>query len=663
MCPLEMQAGSNAGEIPPPVGAGGIPFGVIAENLDEVIGSAVDFLKRRQQDDGHWVFELEADATIPAEYILLGHFIDDIDPEVEAKLARYLRDHQGNHGGWSLYPGGEMNMSASVKAYFALKLAGDSPDAPHMARAREVILAQGGAVCCNVFTRISLALFGQIPWRGVPEMPAGIMLLPEWSPFHLSKVSYWSRTVLVPLLILMARRTQAVNPRGIDISELFVTPPFEEKGFMVNPTGASLGALFLGIDRLLKVFAPYFPKSWEDRSIELALGFMTERLNGEDGLGGIFPAMANAVMVFHSLGYDKDQPDYVTARKALRKLLVLGDDSGYCQPCLSPVWDTALAAQAIMEADEASEGPVIREAVSWLLNRQILTTSGDWRDHRPDVEPAGWAFQYRNDYYPDTDDTAAVALALHRAASPDTEDAVRRAVEWTRAMQSANGGWGAFDADNTRYYLNHIPFADHGALLDPPTSDVTARCVSLLAQYGYGADDPVVSRALDFLASEQEKDGSWFGRWGTNYIYGTWSVLSALNAVGVDPEAPHVRRAVVWLKSRQQADGGWGESCASYWPDRKDEPVDSTPTQTAWAVMGLMAAGEVDCEEVRRGIDFLLNAPREDGNWKEDGFNAVGFPRVFFLKYHGYSSYFPLWALARYRRLKSGNARTSSYGM
>lgn len=663
MCPMEIEGGSDFGEMPAPVGAGRIPFGAIAQNLDEAIGSAVNFLKRRQKHDGHWAFELEADATIPAEYILLCHFIDEIDPEVEAKLARYLRDHQGEHGGWPLYPGGDMNISASVKAYYALKLAGDSPDAPHMAKAREAILAGGGAVRCNVFTRITLALFRQIPWRGVPEMPASIMLLPEWSPFHLGKVSYWSRTVLVPLLILMARRTRAVNPRGIGIAELFVKPPFEEKGFMVNPTGASLGALFLGIDRLLKAFSPYFPKSWEDRSMELAIEFMTERLNGEDGLGGIFPAMANAVMVFHSLGYAKDHPDYATARKALRKLLVLGDDSAYCQPCLSPVWDTALAAQAMMEAGEPADGPVIREAVSWLLDRQILTASGDWRDRRPDVEPGGWAFQYRNDHYPDTDDTAAVALALHRAATPDSEEAVRRAVEWTRGMQSANGGWGAFDADNTRYYLNHIPFADHGALLDPPTSDVTARCVSLLAQYGYDADDPVMSKALEFLKSEQEKNGSWFGRWGTNYIYGTWSVLSALNAAGVEPEASPVRRAVEWLKSRQQADGGWGESCASYWPDHKDEHVDSTPSQTAWAVMGLMAAGEVDSEEVRRGIDFLLKAPREDGNWKEDHFNAVGFPRIFFLKYHGYSSYFPLWALARYRRLKSGNARTSSFGM
>lgn len=633
------------------------------ENIDKVIESAADFLKRRQADGGHWVFELEADATIPAEYILLNHFIDEIDPAVEAKLARYLRDKQAEHGGWPLFDGGELNVSASVKAYYALKFAGDSVDMPHMRRARDAILAAGGAARCNVFTRITLALFEQIPWHGVPEMPVGIMLLPEWSPFQLNKVSYWTRTVLVPLLILMARKPAAVNPHGIGIEELFTKPPFDEKHFTVNPTGATLGALFLAIDRVLKAVAPHFPKSWEDKSVEKALSFMTERLNGEHGLGGIFPAMANAVMVCHSLGYDKDHPDYATARKAIKNLLVLGEESGYCQPCLSPIWDTALAAHALMEAGEDGDGPVIRDAVSWLLDRQNTEVSGEWRNRRPDLEPGGWPFQYENDYYPDTDDTAAVALALHRAGTPNAEEAVRRAVEWTRGMQSADGGWGAFDADNTHFYLNHIPFADHGALLDPPTADVTARCVSLLAQYGYGADDPVVAKALDFLRAEQEPDGSWFGRWGTNYIYGTWSVLSAFNTVGEDPQAPHIRRAVAWLKSRQKEDSGWGESCATYWPGHKDDTIDSMPTQTAWAVMGLMAAGEVDSDAVRDGIEFLMNAPREDGQWHDDSFNAVGFPRVFFLKYHGYASYFPLWALARYRRLKSANANTTPFGL
>lgn len=632
-------------------------------SLDDTIGIAVAHLTRLQAEDGHWVFDLEADATIPAEYIMLGHFIDESEPEIDAKLARYLRDDQADHGGWSLYPGGGFDMSASVKAYYALKLTGDDPNAPHMVRARKAILEHGGASRSNVFTRIALALFGQIPWRAVPEMPIGIMLLPEWSPFHLSKVSYWTRTVLVPLLILMARKPVACNPKRIGIQELFTTSPFEQKNFTVNPTGTSLGALFLAVDTILRRVTPHFPKGWADRSMEKAVSFITERLNDEDGLGGIFPAMANAVMVFHTLGYDKDHPDYAAARSAVKGLLTVNCEKGYCQPCLSPVWDTALAAHAMMEADVPVNGPVIRDAVSWLLERQILDRGGDWADRRPGLRPGGWAFQYGNDYYPDTDDTAAVALAVHRAGGPRSEVALQRAVEWTRGMQSANGGWGAFDADNTHYYLNHIPFADHGALLDPPTADVTARCVGLLSQYGYGKDDPVVAKAIQFLLDEQEEDGSWFGRWGTNYIYGTWSVLCAFNAIGEDPNARHVRRAVAWLKSQQHEDGGWGESCATYWRERRAETVESMPSQTAWALLGLMAAGEVDSDAVGRGVDFLLKAPREGGQWLDRHYNAVGFPRVFYLKYHGYGAYFPLWALARYRKLKSSNARTTPYGI
>ena len=634
------------------------------DRVDRTIRVAVEHLKQTQEDDGHWVFDLEADATIPAEYIMLGHFIGEPDPVVDAKLARYLLDGQGEHGGWPLFFGGEFDMSASVKAYFALKLNGEDPDAPHMKRAREAILSRGGAAHCNVFTRIALALFGQVPWRAVPEMPVGLMLLPDWSPFHLNKVSYWTRTVLVPLLILMTRKPIAINPGKVDIQELFVSSPFEQKNFMVNPTGASLGAVFLALDRVLRTVTPHFPKKWENRSIEKAVGFITERLNGDDGLGGIFPAMANAVMAFHCLGYDKDHPDYMTAKNAVKGLLSLNGQKGFCQPCLSPVWDTALAAHAMMEADVPVDGPIIRDAVSWLLDRQILDLRGDWSSRRPDLAPGGWAFQYNNAHYPDTDDTAAVALAIHRAGGSESEEAVKRAVEWTIGMQSANGGWGAFDADNTHYYLNHIPFADHGALLDPPTADVTARCVGLLAQYGYDKDDPVVAKALHFLREEQEDDGSWFGRWGTNYIYGTWSVLSAFNAVGEDPRAPHIRAAIDWLKANQNDDGGWGEDCTTYWPDRQgDGRMDSMPSQTAWALLGLMAAGEVDSDAVVRGVDFLVKAPRDGGQWKETHYNAVGFPRVFYLKYHGYGSYFPLWALARYRKLKSGNASTTAFGI
>jgi squalene-hopene/tetraprenyl-beta-curcumene cyclase len=393
------------------------------------------------------------------------------------------------------------------------------------------------------------------------------------------------------------------------------------------------------------------------------MAFVKERLNGEDGLGGIFPAMVYALMCFDALGYPRDDPDVVTARRAIDRLVVFRKDEAYCQPCLSPVWDTSLALHALMESGVAGEDPAVVSGCRWLLERQVLNVRGDWAANRADVRPGGWAFQYWNDFYPDVDDTAVVAMALHRANETAYDESVVRACEWVLGMQSKSGGWGAFDADNEHYALNNIPFADHGALLDPPTADVTARCLGMLAQLGYDREHPAVKRALSYLRDQQEADGSWFGRWGTNYIYGTWAVLCGLNAIGEDMEAPYIRKAVEFIKSRQREDGGWGEDCASYWPERRSEVKASTPSQTSWALLGLMAAGEVDSPAVRRGIDHLLAAPRDGGQWREEHYNAVGFPRVFYLHYHGYSAYFPLWALARYRNLVRSNTKTTSFGI
>jgi squalene-hopene/tetraprenyl-beta-curcumene cyclase len=481
----------------------------------------------------------------------------------------------------------------------------------------------------------------------------------------MTKVAYWSRTVIAPLLILMALKPCAANPRGVHIRELFTVPPEEEPDYITNPTGAPLGNAFLLLDRGLRLAEPHVPEPMRQRAIEAACRFVTERLNGTDGLGAIFPAMANTVMAFHVLGYPPDHPDLAMAREAVERLLVLNDDDRrtYCQPCVSPVWDTALAAQALMEAGAPAGDPAVRHGLDWLVDKQVLDCVGDWAAHRPGLRPGGWPFQYGNDYYPDVDDTAAVVIALHRAGDPRYRPAIERAAEWVVGMQSRNGGWGAFDADNTHYYLNHIPFADHGALLDPPTADVSARCIGMLAQLGYGREHPAVARGIEYLLREQEPDGSWYGRWGVNYVYGTWSVLSALNAVGEDPQSPAIRRAVSWLKACQQPDGGWGEDCATYWPDRKGEAKASTPSQTAWAVLGLMAAGEVDSEAVRRGIAFLETAPHDGLRWVEGLYTGTGFPRVFYLRYHGYSAYFPLWALARYRNLQHSNSGTTPWGM
>jgi len=632
-----------------------------------LISDARTKLQDLQREDGHLIFELEADATIPSEYVLLGHFTGDIDTEKERRIGNFLRRIQSVDGSWPLFHRGNGNISATVKAYWALKTIGDDVDAPHMTRAREWILAQGGAANANVFTRIMMALFGQVPWRGVPVMPVEIILLPQWFPFHMTKIAYWSRTVLTPLLVLIALKAQAKNPRGIHIRELFVTPPERHKKYNINPTGSFVGECFLVLDKILRFAEPAFPKGLRKKAIGKAVAFFTERLNGDDGLGGIYPAMANAVMVYHTLGYASDHPDMVTAKRAIELLLVeRGADELYCQPCVSPIWDTSLGAMALMESGDACRletDPKLKKALDWMMGKQILDVKGDWAVRRPDLRPGGWAFQYNNDYYPDVDDTAVVAMALHRDGGPKYETAIARAEEWILGMQSSNGGWGAFDPENEHFYLNSIPFADHGALLDPPTADVTARCISFLAQVDLQKNRTSIRQAIGYLKKGQEQDGSWFGRWGANYIYGTWSVLCALNAAGEDMSQPYIAKAVDWLKSRQQPDGGWGEDLASYEEGRKFEVKQSTPSQTAWALMGLMAAGEVECDQVARGVGFLDVHTRDGARWREELYTGTGFPKVFYLKYHGYASYFPLWALARYENLMDRNDRRVPHGM
>jgi squalene-hopene/tetraprenyl-beta-curcumene cyclase len=488
-------------------------------------------------------------------------------------------------------------------------------------------------------------------------MPLEIMHLPLWFPFHLSKVSYWSRTVIVPLLVLMALKPKARNPLGITISELFRTTPDQVGDWIRGPYRSGWGRFFRAVDGVLRVVEPWFPQASRRSAIRKAVAFVTERLNGEDGLGAIYPAMANSVMMFDTLGYAPDHPDAAIAWQSLQKLLVVEPDRAYCQPCLSPVWDTSLAGHALAEAGVSTDA-----ACDWLTPLQITDVVGDWAVRRPGLRPGGWAFQYNNPHYPDVDDTAVVGMLLHRNGDPTHAQAVERAREWVIGMQSSNGGWGAFEPENTHAYLNHIPFADHGALLDPPTADVSARCVSFLAQIGMPADDPVMVRALAYLRREQEADGSWYGRWGTNYIYGTWSVLCALNAANVPHDDPVILQAVDWLVSVQRDDGGWGEDEESYGNARHGWYKESTPSQTAWAVLGLMAVGAADHPATARGIEYLTSMQTREGEWAEAPYTAVGFPRVFYLRYHGYRLYFPLLALARYRNLRRGNTNRVEVG-
>jgi squalene-hopene/tetraprenyl-beta-curcumene cyclase len=639
------------------------------DHIDAAVSRAAQALLAVQRPDGHFVFELEADVTIPAEYILFWHFLGEpADAALEAKIATFLRRKQAAHDGWPLFTDGAFNLSSSVKAYFALKATGDSPEADHMRRARAAILAHGGAANANVFTRALLALFGALPWRGVPVMPVEILLLPRWFPFHMTKVSYWSRTVITPLVVVNALKPRAQNPRNISIDELFVEPPDRVRHWPGGPQQKfPWTQLFGGLDKLLRWAEPYFPKSLRKRAIDKAVAFVEERLNGEDGLGAIYPAMAYSAIMFDTLGYGRQDPRMIQILNAIDKLLVVHEDEAYCQPCVSPVWDTALAAHALMEAGGEAAERSVRAGLAWLEPLQITDVAGDWAVHKPQVRPGGWAFQYANPHYPDVDDTAVVAMAMDRAAShaSDYKNAIARAREWIEGLQSANGGWGAFDSDNEYDYLNYIPFADHGALLDPPTADVTARCLSMLGQLGELPDgNPAVARGVDYLLRAQEKDGSWFGRWGMNYIYGTWSVLCAFNALRRDSRSADVQKAVAWLKRIQNTDGGWGEGGESYALDYAGYcQAPSTPSQTAWALLGLMAAGLVEDKAVTLGVRYLAATQAEDGFWKEERFTATGFPRVFYLRYHGYAKYFPLWAIARYRNLKTGNRYPVLVGM
>jgi squalene-hopene/tetraprenyl-beta-curcumene cyclase len=637
----------------------------VASQIDRraLIAERAERLFGMQKPDGHIVFDLEADTTIPAEYVLLRHFLGEVDRETERRIGLYLRAEQNPDGSWPLFKAGAGDISATIKAYWALKIIGDDVNAPHMARARAFVLAKGGAAKANVFTRIALALFGLIPWRGVPVIPVEVMHLPLWFPFHISKVAYWSRTVMIPLLVLCARKARAANPTGTRLDELFVVPVEQQKVWQINPNGSLVGECFLVLDKVLRSAEPLIPGFLRRSAIAKAEAFVLAHLNGEDGLGAIYPAMANAVMMFRTLGYPDDHPAMVTARRAIERLKVERGDQIWFQPCVSPVWDTGLSAHALLESGHRDD-PRLVAMLDWLKDKQILDHKGDWQVRRPDVRPGGWAFQYANPDYPDVDDTAVVAMAMHRQGDPKYAEAIDRACEWIVGMQSSNGGWGAFEPENEHFYLNAIPFADHGALLDPPTVDVTARCIGLLAQVDAARYAEPIARAVRWVRGQQEADGSWFGRWGANYVYGTWSVLVALKAAGVDMGAPWVRKAVDWLKAQQRADGGWGEGLETYEPGVRGHAISSTASQTAWALLGLMSAGELDSEEVARGVRWLEEAPREDGpRWEEALYTGTGFPKVFYLKYHGYAAFFPLWAVARYQALRDSNSRDVAWGM
>jgi squalene-hopene/tetraprenyl-beta-curcumene cyclase len=607
-----------------------------------------------QATDGHWCGELQGDTLLESEYILLMAFLGREGDERVPKAARYILSHQLPDGGWNIYPGGPAELSASVKAYFVLKLAGHDPDAPHMRRAREVIRSLGGAARCNSFTKFFLALLGQFPYGNCPAVPPEMILLPTWCYFNLYAMSSWTRTIVVPLSIFYAHKPVRRLPTEVGIAELFLQPP--DTPLWPHPPTARLLSwtnFFLAVDWAFKWVEARGLGFVRREALRRAEAWMRERFADSDGLGAIFPPIIYTIVCLRCLGHADDSPEMQWAMQQLDDLIIEDEDKLRVQPCFSPVWDTALSLKALADAGVPGHHPAVGRATRWLLDREVRQP-GDWCVGNPGVEPGGWFFEYRNAFYPDTDDTAMVLMALARAGkAAEGRPAVGRALNWLLSMQNRDGGWAAFDRNIDRQLLTKVPFADHNAMLDPSCADITGRVLEALGHYGFRTGQAAVDRAVAFLRRTQEPAGCWLGRWGVNYIYGTWQVLEGLARVGFDRHDPMVRRAVAWLKSVQQAGGGWGETCGSY-----DDPSLAgqglpTASQTAWALLGLLAAGEAACPEVRQGADYLLARQGADGNWEEEQFTGTGFPRVFYLKYHLYRLYFPLMALARYARHKA----------
>jgi squalene-hopene/tetraprenyl-beta-curcumene cyclase len=679
--PEEVASPGNTPEHPPGQQA-------LAGPVRKAIFKTRQWLLARQHPEGYWQGELEGDTILESEYILLLAYLGEEKSPLAQKAARYILRQQLSHGGWALYPGGPIDISGSVKNYFALKLTGHDPAAEYMQRAREAILRHGGADGVNSFTRFYLALLGQISYRQCPSVPPELVLLPKWFPVNIYAMSAWSRTILVPLSIVSALQpVRHVDPdKGI--RELFVQSPetWPLTGLAAGRRLFGWDRFFRGIDRLLKFYERRLPALIRRRAIQAAKDWCLAHFEASEGLGAIFPPMVWSVIALKSLGYADDSPQMDYCRKQLAGLVIEDDQTARLEPCKSPVWDTAISIKALVESGLARDDASLDRATQWLLSKEVRVP-GDWAQ-RVRAEPGGWCFEHANQFYPDLDDTAMVAMALRarfgqagaepadllpelrlvgEAKAADLDEArdkvalldqslaaIERARRWIEAMQNADGGWGAFDKDNDHEFLCYVPFADHNAMIDPSAPDLTGRVLESLGSLGLRVGDPVVDRAVAYLRRTQEADGSWFGRWGINYIYGTWLALCGLRAVGLDPRDPMFVAGANWLLSFQQASGGWGESPGSYDDPSLRGQGNVTASQTAWALMGLVAAGMARHPAVARGVRFLVSRQRQDGTWDEPEFTGTGFPRVFYLRYHLYRIYFPLMALARW--LAAGGA-------
>ncbi len=625
------------------------------ENLQERIQRAVNHLLSLQTPEGYWVGELEADTTLDSDYIFFLYVLGKLDNRRCVKLANYIRRRQLPDGGWNIYAGGPSELNATVKAYVALKLAGDSPSDPHMARARCQIHELGGVEATNSYTRLYLALGNVLPWSYVPAIPPELVLVPSWFFLNIYSMSSWTRAIVVPLMLVYARKPHWDLPATARVDELFKDASGPIPAFKWNRRLMSWRNFFLVADRLFKWYEDLPWKPLRRLALRKAKEWVFEHLERSEGLGAIYPAMVNSVFALRALGYTTEDP--VTAREIghLAQFEIEDDDTLRMQPCVSPVWDTALTMFSLQEAGLPPDHPALVKAASWLLDHQVLG-GGDWQVTNPEVDPGGWAFEFRNDFYPDVDDTAFVLMALQRVTYPDParlEQALRRGTAWMLSMQNRDGGWGAFDRDNDSAFLTRVPFADHNAMIDPSTGDVTARALEYLGRSKWPASDPRIQRAVNFLLKDQTPEGPWYGRWGVNYLYGTSGALRALETVGLQ-ESVECERAVSWLRAVQNPDGGFGETCGSYDDPKLKARGHSTASQTAWALIGLLAAGDISEPSVKQALDYLLDEQRENGTWAETAVTGTGFPRVFYLKYDFYRNVFPLYALARYRNMQSG---------
>jgi squalene-hopene/tetraprenyl-beta-curcumene cyclase len=617
-------------------------------SVETAIEAARTCLLEKQSDAGYWVGELQGDSILESEFILLKFILgQEHDPELPL-ITNYLRRLQQPDGGWAMYPGGAADLSGTVKAYFALKLMGDNPDAPHMQRACEVVRKLGGAERCNSFSNFYLAVLGQISYDVCPSIPPEIVYLPKWMYFNLYAVSAWTRTMILPLAIVSTLRpVRELRPEQ-GIPELFTGTDFSLGKLRGMPN--SWREMFLLIDLALKQYHKLPFHHTRQEAMRAAEQWLVERMEGSEGLGAIFPPMVYILIVFKALGYPEDHPKVVEAHQHLRDLFIREGDTIRIQPCHSPVWDTGLALHALAESGLKPESEAATGAAQWLIDKECRTAS-DWQMNCPDVEPSGWYFEFSNPHYPDVDDTAMAVMALRRCGGSKARDSIRRGLHWLLAFQNDDGGWAAFDRTRERPLLEHVPFADHNAMQDPSCPDITGRVLECFGHCGFSAARPMARRAIDFIRRRQESEGCWFGRWGVNYIYGTWQVLTGLKSIGEKMDRDYIRRAADWLRSVQKPDGSFGESCDSYEDPSLKGIGASTPSQTAWGAMGLMAVAGPRDPAVEKAIQWLVNHQDADGNWEENYYTGTGFPKVFYLKYHLYRLYFPLTALSRYKRM------------